>query len=706
MTDEKKPNFLDSINVTLSPDLYWEGSVDDYFRKVIENPGAVRTAHQRLYDAINFYGTEKYRRFKQNVIRYKIFDDPFTPDQRNAVYGNNVDLSLMKLVNVLGAAARGLGQEYRMYLLNGPIGTAKSTIARLLSNALEDYTKRPEGQLYSPYWEVQPGDEQGMEILGTIGRHKTEQTAKDCPLHEEPLAVLPVEIRREVIKELSKQAGREISVNTNACPQCDVIFEKFLKREGNDWRKVIEKHLRVRRLVLSKAKYTGIVVARPKAEKDQDVTEFLGEHNFRDLGFFGDTKDPRAYNFAGHYMAANRGFFYWEEQLKFALTFLYDLLGASMEHSVQPKGFREVEIDEVLFGSTNEPEFAELRENDKMQALRDRTIAIAIPYVLDFDNEKKVYEKTYTEKRRGGKHLAPHTVGVASFWTLLSRVTDPKRTDLDRRGKVKLYSGHTVPGFNEDSVREIMLESENEGMDGISPRYVQDKLSAAFVAVDDKNCVNPFSVLREMKLGLPTHPHIKSKEKRKLYEELIEKAQDELTDWLKDDLQTAISGDETGVIRLFSKYIDNIMAFVNKEKVKDPVTEEYIPPDEEFMRSIEDRIEIKDHEDFRNKISFAVAKRARDRERDPKIDQFTCKTDERLYKALKLKLFEEAKEKINWESLISRKAVDDDSQRQLDTIKKRMIEQLGYCDVCASEVMTHVASIFKRGEKAKANSKK
>lgn len=705
---EIHPGILSRVSVSPAPDLSWTGSLEEYFGKIIEYPKTVRTAHERLYDAITSHGFDKYRRYREEVIHWRIFDDPFDPDHRHAVYGQNVDLALMRFVNVIRAAALRLGQEYRAYLLHGPIGTAKSTIAELLMKALEHYTHRPEGQLFAPYWVVEPNDEEGMEILGTITR-KFERTRKDCPIHEEPLRVLPHDIRAGVLYELNREVNKgraekdrvEITETGNSCPQCGDIFRRFMRRYDNNWRKVIEKHLVVRRLVLSKAQRVGIVVARPKSEKDQDVTEFLGEHDFSKLGAFGSTSDPRTFDFAGHYLQGNRGFFYWEEQLKFAISFLADLLGAAQEHRVQPKSFMEVDIDEVLLGSTNEHEYLKLKEKDEMQALRDRIIKIDMPYILEVSNEEKIYRKFFGPNRRGGKHLAPHTVEVAAFWAMLTRVSDPKSSNLDRRGKVKLYDGQTVPGFNEDAVKELIVEAERDGQQGISPRYVHDKISAAFMSADTKSCVNFFAVIRELKEGLRTHPHIKNAELRKKYEELLAVAQEELNETLKSNLYEAIVGDERSIEELFAKYVDHVTAYVNKEKVKDPVTDEDVLPDQDFMQAVERAIEISDHDGFRQKILNAMTKRAIQRERDKSVLPFSYKTDERLQKALQLYLYEQEKDKINWESLISRKSIDQEGQRRIDTIRDRLIKNQGYCDVCASEVMAYVAGIFRRGERAK-----
>ena len=322
MDNLKESSVLKNINASIPIELFWEGELEEYIQKVIEYPRTVRTAHQTMHDMVEYYGYEKYRRYKEDVFRSKLFDDPFDPDHRHAIYGNNVDVAFMGFFNVLKAAALGFGQEYRMYLLHGPYGTAKSTFAELLAKGLEAYTKKPEGQLFAPYWIVDKNDEEGMEILGTVSR-KFEKTRLDCPLHEEPLAIFPTELRVPILKELSERTGCLINVKENGCPQCRVIFSKFMRRYNNDWRQVVGNHLRVRRILLSKQDRMGIVVVRPKSEKDQDVTEFLGEHDFSKLGYYGSVTDPRTFDFAGHYFSAHRGFFYWEEEYKFAVSFLY-----------------------------------------------------------------------------------------------------------------------------------------------------------------------------------------------------------------------------------------------------------------------------------------------------------------------------------------------------------------------------------------------
>ena len=163
--------------------------------------------------------------------------------------------------------------------------------------------------------------------------------------------------------------------------------------------------------------------------------------------------------------------------LKLDVAFLYDLLGASQEHKIKPKKFAQTDIDEVILGHTNEPEYRRLQNNEFMEALRDRTVKIDIPYVTRLRDEVKIYEKDFNAEKVSGKHIAPHTVEVAAMWAVLTRLDPPKHASLSVLQKMKLYNGKTLPGFTEDNVIELKRDAVNEGMTGISPRYIQDKIS-------------------------------------------------------------------------------------------------------------------------------------------------------------------------------------------------------------------------------------
>ena len=47
--------------------------------------------------------------------------------------------------------------------------------------------------------------------------------------------------------------------------------------------------------------------------------------------------------------------------------------------------------------------------------------------------------------------------------------------------------------------------------------------------------------------------------------------------------------------------------------------------------------------------------------------------------------------------------VDKDTQEKIDIVKQRLIRNQGYCDICATDVLNFVASIFARGDVKEAS---
>ncbi len=560
-------------------ELHWSGSFEDYLAIVRQRPQVTRTAYQRVYDMILSYGQEEYIDNKKKLIRFNFFKDEHHGG-RDAVYG--LDIPLMKLVNVFKSAAQRYGTERRVILLHGPVGSSKSTIARLLKKGVEEYSRTPDGALYTYEWVVP------AELKHITGG----QEIFPSPMHEEPLRLIPAEWRERAFKDLGLDtAENRPYIEGDLNPACRQIFRELMSHYKGDWSKVIS-HVRCKRMILSEKDRVGIGTFQPKDEKNQDSTELTGDINYRKIAEYGSDSDPRAFNFDGEFNIANRGIIEFIEVLKLDVAFLYDLLGASQEHKVKPKKFAQTDIDEVILGHTNEAEYKKLLNNEFMEALRDRTIKIDIPYITRLSEEVKIYKKDYNAQRIRGKHIAPHTLEIAAMWGVLTRMEDPKKHNLTLLQKLKLYDGKTLPGFTQDNIKELRKETMREGLEGISPRYIQDKISNALVSDKGEGCVNPFMVLNELEAGLRHHSLITSDDVRRRYNELLTVVKQEYEDLVKNEVQRAISADEDAIAKLCSNYIDNIKAYTQKERVKNKYTGMDEEPDERLMRAIEEKRSI------------------------------------------------------------------------------------------------------------------
>jgi serine protein kinase len=667
-------------------DLNWVGSFGDYMALVKKNPKITRNAFQRLYDLIMEKGTEEYVDVKKHVIHYRFFDDEDNGG-RDAVFG--LDIPLMKLMNVLRAAAQGYGAEKRVILLHGPVGSAKSTVCRMIKKGVEAYSKTDQGPLYTFEWVDEAGDHE--EIFGKGVR------VFPSPMHEEPLVLLPDELRTKLCEELNRGSRDEfrVQIQGELCPPSRYIFRKLLEKYNGNLERVFN-HVRVKRLVLNEADRIGIGTFQPKDEKNQDSTELTGDLNYRKIAEYGSDSDPRAFNFDGEFNIANRGIIEFVEVLKLDVAFLYDLLGASQEHRVKPKKFAQTHIDEVIIGHTNEPEFRRLQDNEFMEALRDRTVRIDIPYITKLHQEIKIYKKDFNSKRLRGVSIAPHTIEMAAMWAILTRLEKPKKANLTRIQKLKLYDGKSIPNFTEDNVKELRKEAKREGLDGISPRYIQDKISNAIVLAQqlNKGSVNPFMVLSELESGLKNHPLMANNEDiRNDYRELIGMVKQEYEEIIKGEVQRAVTADDGALNRLCANYIDNLKAYTQSEKVKNPFSGQMEEPDERLMRSIEEKIDIPESrkDDFRREIMNYIGALALEGKK------FDYKTNDRLHKAIERKLFEDQRDTIKLTSVVSSTETRD-TQEKIEQVKARLVKEFGYDEVSAQDVLQYVANIFARGD--------
>ena len=648
--------------------LSWEGSFQDYLQIVEHNPAVARNAWQRLLDMIEFHGYERPSR-RGDPRRWVIFDDPFDGG-RDAVYG--LDEPLAQLVNTIRAGAQGLGPEKRVLLLHGPVGSAKSTIVRILKRGLEEYSRTDAGALYTFAWEVD-GD--------TV----------PSPMHQDPLLLVPEEARAALAERIDANSSKDYSIEIRGevDPVSRYYYRMLSDRYAGEWAKVLE-HVRVRRFVLSEKDRVGIGTFQPKDEKNQDSTELTGDVNYRLIAEYGSDSDPRAFNFDGEFNVANRGLLEFVEVLKLDVAFLYDLLGASQEHSIKPKKFAQTGIDEVIIGHTNEPEYRKLQNNELMEAFRDRTIKIDIPYNLTIGDEVRIYRRQFNREAIPYKAIAPHTMEVAAIWSVLTRLDDPTHPNLSLLQKAKLYNGDDVQGFGPEQVREMHALTDREGMHGISPRYVQDRIAAALVS--ESESVGPLDVLASLESGLRHHSLLSNEELRKRYVQLLTHAKEEYEEIIKHEVQVAVAADREACDRLCAKYVDNVKAYTTREMVIDQHGREH-DPDERMMRSIEEKIDIPESrkDDFRHELMNYIAALHIEGK------TFDYRQNKRLTRALELKLFEDRRDTIQLTSLVST-VIDPETREKIRVIRDRLVNQFGYDEKSAEDVLQYVADLFARGD--------
>ena len=613
----------------------WTGTFRDYLGMVIKQPSLAQRAHARLYNMIKRTGVQVDDEGKEH---YAFFEQD--------LFG--IDEPLARVVEYFKAAAMGSDVGRRVLLLYGPPSSGKSQLVILLKRGLEVYTQTDEGAIYA---------------------------IADCPQHEDPLNLMPHPLRKDF------QAETGIHIEGELCPLCALHLRE--EYQGDIYR------VPVQRLFFSEKERMGIGTFVPSDPKSQDISELVGSIDLSTVGDYGSESDPRAYRFDGELNVANRGLMEFIEMLKADERFLYVLLTLSQEKNIKTGRFPLIYADECVISHTNETEFNEFLGNKKSEALHDRMIMVRIPYNLKVSQEERIYQKLLRATSLEGVHMAPHTLHVAAIFAVLSRLEDPKMSGLTLLKKLKLYDGDDVDGFRQKDVKQIKEQTEREGMDGISPRFIINRVSASLIKPDTR-CINPIDVLRALKDGIEQQSQFK-KADRERYANLIADARREYDEIARNDVQKAFFVSfEKEALTLLDNYLDNVEAYLDQTKLLDPITGEEVPPNEKLMRSIEEKVQVPEHgkDSFRNEIFRKVAMANRHGEK------FDYTTHEKLKEAIEKQLFEERRDTIKL--TITSRNPDTEQLRKMNAVVETLVSREGYCSECANELLKYVSSLLAR----------
>jgi predicted Ser/Thr protein kinase len=369
--------------------------------------------------------------------------------------------------------------------------------------------------------------------------------------------------------------------------------------------------------------------------------------------------------------------------------FLYVLLTLSQEQNIKTGRFSMIYADEVVVSHTNEHEYQSFVGNKKSEALQDRIILAKVPYNLRVSDEVKIYEKLLRQSALKNVHIAPNTLRIASVFAVLTRLEPSKKAGMSILKKLKLYDGEDMEDFKQKDLRELQEEAVREGMDGISPRYVINRLSNALVK-PNVTCINPIDALRALRDGLDQHTSI-TREERERYLNFVSEARKEYDEMSKKEVQRAfVYSYEEQARTLLNNYLDNVEAYCNKTKLRDPITDEEMEPDERLMRSIEEQINVSENakRSFREEILIRISSLAR------KGQTFDYTSHERLKEAIEKKLFADLRDVVKITT--STRTPDKEQLRKINEVVDRLMAEHGYCHVCANEILRYTGSLLNR----------
>jgi serine protein kinase len=659
---------------SIPSDLRETRSFDWYLDELYEDPRIARNAHQRVADMFDYYGTEYDETL--GVVEYQLASQDPLNDGENTFYGRNIHESIHEFVNKVKSGARGLGPEKRIKLLLGPVGSGKSEFDRQVRTYFEDYSLREAGRMYTFRW---------ISLCDVIRDQDPADDVVRSPMNQDPLILLPQAQRDKVIAGLNERLDAPYTIRNEQSldPASEFYMDRLLEHYDDDLQQVLENHIEVVRLVADENKRQCIETFEPKDKKNQDETELTGDVNYSKIAVYGES-DPRAFDYSGAFCNANRGIFSGEELLKLQREFLYDFLHATQEQTIKPKNNPRIDIDQVIVGRTNMPEYRDKKGDEKMEAFNDRTKRIDFPYVLQYEEEAKIYEKMLRNADVPDIHVEPHTLQMAGLFGVLTRIQEPDGGQVSVVQKAKAYNGE-IDEADDIDVKKLREEASEiadlgEGMDGVSPRFIGDEIAEAIMDSmhRGRDFLSPLTTFNHLEENLENHGSI-PQENFETYYRYLELVREEYRDRAIEDVRHALAYDLDEIQRQGEKYMDHVMAYIDDDTVEDDITGREQDPDEKFLRDVEEKLDIPEDrkEDFRQEVSNWVSRRAREG------TSFNPQDNDRLRRALERKLWEDKKHNINFSALVSSGEMDDEER---NSWIRALVDQ-GYSKQGAKEVL-------------------
>jgi serine protein kinase len=617
---------------------HWSGTFADFVEEILPNDSkqVCRTSHQYIWDMLRWRGYKG--KDDDNSAAINLFS--------GQLYG--VDRALERVADYFKAAAAGSEVGRRLLLLLGPPSGGKSTLVILLKRGLEEYSHTDEGALYA---------------------------LQGSPMHESPLLLVPSTLRAEFRETYGVEISGELSPlsKTRLEEEFDGDFMQFP----------------VERIFLSEAGRVGVGTYAPHDPTTADIADLVGSVDLSKAAQYGDEGDPRAWSWSGAVYAASRGLLEMIEILKVKREFLYLLLTLTQENNVKVSRFPLIYLDETIIAHTNMAEFRKFLQEKENEALLDRMVIVQVPYTLSYGDEARIYKKLISAAPAFMEvHLDPHALKVAAVFAILTRTHKSEREGLDLTKKVRLYAGEDVEGFSEAEIERIHIETPEEGLTGISPRFVINSISNAITRSEVKSLTS-MEVLLAIKDAIESDPRIDPKEKRRGVDMLVLVRKDFYNRWVKEDVHKALFASfEDEAQGLLEKYLDEVEAMLDRREITDSITGESRSPDERFLRSVEQKIKISDA----GKLSFRQEVVRKAMVAYKQGEKFTLSSHARLKEAIEQYLFEERRDVLRLVSSVTRP--DKEAQEKITAVEERLVQEYGYDRHSAKEALNYVTTLL------------
>jgi len=617
----------------------WRGTLLQYLELVKSDPLVTKLSHARIYDMMLSSGTRAIqdsddprtkRLYKDEPIKiYNFFADEF--------FG--IERTIAQIVRYFHSASLK-GEESRQVLyLMGPVGSGKSSLVE----------------------RIQRGLEQLMDVYSIDG----------CPMHEEPLHLIPRHLRREFEKMLG------VHIEGDLCPVCRYRLKTEFGQRYEDFPAITRS--------FSKRNRVGIGVVPPVDPNNQDTSVLIGSEDISKLDQYSEG-DPRVLELNGALNVGNRGLVEFIEVFKNETEYLHAMITATQEKVIPAPGRHGmVYVDTCIVAHSNEAEWQKFKADHTNEAILDRIVVIKVPYNLRLSEEVKIYQKIIRNSDFRA-HVAPHTLELASMFAILSRLEPTSKCDL--MTKLRLYNGEEVVEKGRTKkidVQELKEDAKREGMSGISTRFIMKALDNALSDNVSGNCINPINV-REALVSMTKEADLPDDMRKQYLEFLQDTLHKEYLEILEKEITRAfVYSYQEQAEALFQNYLDHAEAYVNKTRVRDRNTKEELPPDEGFLKSIEEQIAIigSTADGFRQEVIAYLWSASRRGER------VSYRSYEPLKEAIEKKLMTSVRDISR---IITKARTRDEEQTEKHNAMVQSLLEHSYCESCVDVVLKYAAN--------------
>ncbi len=636
---KSKNKFLDLIQAQRSSkkDVKFEGTLLEYMNLVKENPDIAKASHKRLSDALEAHGVSvmadsdprKHKLFDdENIKIYDYFQTEFFGAER----------TVAKIMRFLKSAALKGEESRQVLLLMGPVGAGKSAITEHIKRSIEQLS----------YYHL-----------------------VDDPQRGEPLQLVPRSLRPDFEKELGVTIAGDISPVAR-----HILLEDYDGKYEN---------FKVKETTFSQRGRRGIASVPPMDANSQDVGVLIGSEDISKLDQYSDD-DPRVLSLNGAFNIGNRGIVELVEVFKNEIEFLHTIITATQEKRVPSPGKHDmIHFDGVILAHCNESEWNRFQSEHTNEAILDRIVKINVPYVLELDQEVKIYEKILSRSDFTA-HIAPHTLKVASMFSVMSRLKQSQKCDL--LTKMKIYNGEDViekGRVKKVDIRDLREEAPHEGMTGISTRFIMKAVDNALTDAEN-DIITPISVMESLTRQVKEQL-IDQEFKDRCLQLIQQTVREEYLKILETEIAKAfIAAYEEQAQSLFDSYLDNAEAYTTRQKMKNRVTKEEMEPDEHFMKSIEEMIGITGSakEGFRSDVTAYMFAKMR---RGEKVNYTSY---EPLKEAIEGYLISSVKDMAR--IVTKSKTRDDEQKKKYSDMVQTLMDDYGYNEHSAEEILTYASN--------------